>query len=380
MPSAPVRAKLLQFLPGAAGHPEAALRRRLVVGVLVITLTAALQIFPGLFRGASTPTIALRVAFFLVEMLTLAVAVSAIYNRSLERRRGSGRALASTLLVGGCVGLIFLVLFRFLADVFPTLRASGEPRIGYLHAAIIGIFVGFLHCGVWALAFVYPYAADDARLRALEGDKLRIEAEQLKSAAELSRLRSQLEPHFLLNTLNAIAGLVTEDPREARRLLACLGDLLRDSLRDADELQPLDDEIAWLRRYAQILESRHSGTLEFRWEIENAASRALVPRLLLQPLVENAVKHGALRRRDGGRVVVSARVEGANGSRRVVCAIEDNGPGLPRSEPRPGAFGLKSVRRRLALRFPDAKLAIESSKDGTRSVVDLPCLTTRDVA
>ena len=114
-----------------------------------------------------------------------------------------------------------------------------------------GLVLGVLHTGIWALAFVFPYVAEDARLRALEADKLRLEAEQLKSAAELARLRSQLEPHFLLNTLNAIAGLVTEDPREARRLLACLGDLLRDSLRDGDELQPLEDEIAWLRRYAR---------------------------------------------------------------------------------------------------------------------------------
>src|SRR6185369_11169926 len=170
--------------------------------------------------------------------------------------------------------------------------------------------------------------------------------------AELARLRSQLEPHFLLNTLNAIASLVTEDPKEARRLIACLGDLLRDSLRDADDLQPLEAEVAWLRRYAEILESRHKGTLVFIWEIENDAKRALVPRLLLQPLVENAVKHGALRRRDGGVVTVRASMDAdPRGSEKVICTVEDNGPGLPDAEPRAGAFGLRSVRRRLQLKF-----------------------------
>jgi LytS/YehU family sensor histidine kinase len=229
-----------------------------------------------------------------------------------------------------------------------------------------------LHTGVWALAFVYPYVAEDARLRALEADKLRIQAEQLKSAAELARLRSQLEPHFLLNTLNAIAGLVTENPREARRLIACLGDLLRDSLREGNALQPLEDEVAWLRRYAEILESRHAGTLSFEWEIAPAAKRTLVPRLLLQPLVENAVKHGALRRREGGVVRVCASVDGEAGAKRVVCMVEDNGPGLPDGEPRAGAFGLHSVRRRLELEFPDAVLRMESSTSGTRSIVELP--------
>ena len=190
-----------------------------------------------------------------------------------------------------------------------------------------------------------------------------------ESAAELARLRSQLEPHFLLNTLNAIAGLVTENPREARRLIACLGDLLRDSLHDADELQPLEAEVAWLRRYAEILESLHAGTLSFVWEIEPSTRRALLPRLLIQPLVENAVKHGALRRRGGGVVTVRAALDD---TRRVICTVEDNGPGLPDVEPRQGAFGLHSVRRRLELKFPDAVLRMESSKSGTRSIVELP--------
>ncbi|MDF2694947.1 MAG: sensor histidine kinase, partial [Labilithrix sp.] len=282
------------------------------------------------------------------------------------------QTLVSVLLVAGVLSTAFVVAFNLgVLRTWPTLRGEAPPR-PLSFALAFGVFVGVLHAGVWALAFVFPYVAEDARLRALEADKLRIEAEQLKSAAELARLRSQLEPHFLLNTLNAIAGLVTENPREARRLIACLGDLLRDSLRDADELQPLEDEVAWLRRYAEILESRHAGTLAFIWEIEPSTRRALVPRLLLQPLVENAVKHGALRRRGGG--VVTVRVA-MNDDRRVICTVEDNGPGLPKTEPRQGAFGVRSVRRRLELKFPDAVFRMESSTSGTRSIVELPSST-----
>jgi sensor histidine kinase YesM len=187
-------------------------------------------------------------------------------------------------------------------------------------------------------------------------------------------LRSQLEPHFLLNTLNAIAGLVTQDPREARRLIGCLGDLLRDALRDPEEMQTLDQEIAWLRRYAEILESRHSGALRFQWEIAGEAGEVLLPRLLLQPLVENAVKHGALCRSGGGQVVVRARVVDSSDGRasRVVCTVEDNGPGMTDAAPRSGAFGLRAVRRRLELRYDDATLRLESSPSGTRSIVELP--------
>lgn len=357
------------------GHPSSVVRRRLVVGLLVVFITSLLQMMPSLQRGTPMAGVAFKFAATAFQLLAI-VGVSSVVYKAFRRRN-----IGTTLTIAFAVACAEIVAVTVQSGVYvlvhnhPALRGAGEPRVTLPHFLVFGVVIGLLHTGVWALAFVFPYLADDARLRALEADKLRAEAEQLRSAAELARLRSQLEPHFLLNTLNAIAGLVTEDPREARRLLACLGDLLRDSLDEKDELQPLEDEIAWLRRYADILVSRHAGTLEFEWEIDREASRALVPRLLLQPLVENAVKHGALRRRQGGRVVVRASFSNGvdDGDRRVVCVVEDNGPGMPDGAPRQGAFGLHSVRRRLALRFPDAKLSIESSQDGTRSVVDLPC-------
>jgi len=204
--------------------------------------------------------------------------------------------------------------------------------------------------------------AENARVRGLEADKLRTEA-------ELARLRSNLEPHFLLNTLNAIAGLVSEDPRQARKLLGNLGDLLRDSVAPGDEMETLDAQIEWLRRYAHILETRHDGHLAFHWYIGDGTPRALLPRLLLQPLVENAVKHGALMRPGGGEITVRTQLDGS----RLICTVEDNGPGVPRKATRPGAFGLLSVRRRLALRYADeGNLRLESSPSGTRSIVELP--------
>ncbi len=217
-------------------------------------------------------------------------------------------------------------------------------------------------------------ALEDAHARSLEGSKLRLEAEKLQSAADLARLRAHLEPHFLLNTLNAIAGLVTADPPAARRLLVSLGDLLRDSVRDDDEMQTLDEQIAWLQRYAYILETRHAGRLAFRWKIADDARPVLAPWLLLQPLIENAVKHGALRRPRGGEVSVSAKVAVEHlGSSRLVCTIEDNGPGLPAGDTRREAFGLFAVRRQLALKYGDqANLRLESSSSGTRSIVELP--------
>jgi sensor histidine kinase YesM len=377
MPRSGLTPLLLRLVPGATSQPEALAKRRLFTGLTIVILSIMLQSVPIALRATHATPVVVRFAYWMIEMLALTVALSGTYDWNQRKRGSSTRSLLTTLVVACFVSSVFVAAYNLLlVRAYPAIRLDNPPRTITFNMTF-GLVVGMLHTGVWALAFVFPHVAEDARLRALEADKLKLEAEQLKSAAELARLRSQLEPHFLLNTLNAIAGLITENPREARRLIACLGDLLRDSLHDADELQSLEDEVAWLRRYAEILESRHAGTLCFNWEIEPAARRAPVPRLLLQPLVENAVKHGALRRRAGGVVTVRASVDEAQGSKKIICTVEDNGPGLPNAEPRRGAFGLRSVRRRLELKFPDAVLRLESSSDGTRSIVEFPTETSR---
>jgi LytS/YehU family sensor histidine kinase len=95
----------------------------------------------------------------------------------------------------------------------------------------------------------------------------------------------------------------------------------------------------------------------------------------LQPLVENAVKHGALGRKDGGTIAVSCAVTDA---KKLVCTVEDNGRGIPEGKTSPGAFGLRSVRRRLALQYAErASFRLESSPSGTRSIVEIPIEETR---
>jgi LytS/YehU family sensor histidine kinase len=251
------------------------------------------------------------------------------------------------------------------------LTPSGRPA-SYLGVTLFGGIFGLFHCGLWALAFVYPAAVEDRRLRAAEADKLRLEAEALRTTAELSRLRSQLEPHFLLNTLNAIAGLVTQDPREARRLLACLGELLGDTLQADGDTQTLGRQVAWLKGYASILESRFTGSLRFEWDVAANVQQVLLPRLLLQPLLENAVTHGALKGGGPGLVRLTARREVRDGTPVLVCTVEDDGPGFDPAVTREGGIGLPAARRRLALWSPDARFDIRSSGDGTRVVVELP--------
>ena len=328
----------------------------------MVLLVVLLQAATELLAGHERPRVLLRLGVAALQMPMLMLALSASFEWATRRRLGSIGTLLMGAAIAGALGALFGLFFWKMGEAYPGFRIRPGPVVSPWRSAAWGFLFGQFHFGIWALAFVYPFAVEDARLRALE-------AERLKSDADLARLRAHLEPHFLLNTLNAIAGLVTEDPRAARRLLAALGDLLRDATREG-EMQPAAAEIEWLRRYAAILEARYDGAITFRWDIEARAQALQLPRLLLQPLVENAVKHGALVRSEGGEVVVSLKIDEA--AQALRCTIADNGPGMRSGPARSGAFGLDAVRKQLALKDPRASLVIESSAEGTSAVVLWP--------
>jgi signal transduction histidine kinase len=326
------------------GSPRASRTWRLLVGFGLVTLLAVVHAAHDVSHGFPPWLGALTGAMVLAQCAALTL---------LHDLTSGWRAHRRVMWVGGpllCAAFGQLVVWPH-SDGWhfsPAFLGAG--------GVVVGLGVGAL----WLFVFMAPRLMERARLQALEVESLRREA-------ELARLRVALHPHFLLNTLNAIAGLVTEDPAEARRLIAALGDLVRDALSGGDEPQPFGAEAAWLRRYAEILEVRHRGFLAFRWELADATLATPVPRLLLQPLVENAVKHGALRRREGGTVLIRSEVlpDGA-----VRFTVEDDGPGL--GPDRAGGLGIGLVRRRLALAAPGGSLRYDDVPVGTRAVVELP--------
>jgi signal transduction histidine kinase len=346
----------------AVSNAQRATQRRRITGVSVVLFVVLLQAATQYLSGLESARILCHLGFLAFELPTIMAALSVTYAWSTRRQLGAMRTLGATLLVAGTFGAGFGVILTALSQHFPTMMLRPVPNFTFARGALYGFSFGNFHMGLWALAFAFPFAIDAARVKDLE-------AETLRSAAELARLRAHLEPHFLLNTLNAIAGLVTEDPREARRLIACLGDLLRDALHD-DELQTLHEQILWLEKYTAILQARHAGSLEVAWDIAPDTRSTLLPPLLLQPLVENGVKHGALRRRGGGgKVKVTVRwTEGD----RLSCVIDDNGPGVPPGEVRSGAFGLRAVSRRLELHYPGSRVWLEPTLEGTRATLEIP--------
>jgi LytS/YehU family sensor histidine kinase len=270
-------------------------------------------------------------------------------QRMAERRQWSAAtsALAAVLTSFAC-GLVTVMLH-------PDRGHSGLSLGVLLSAAAAG---GGLW-GFWRLIFYYPSQLARARIRALT-------AENAQRKAELARLRASLHPHFLLNTLNAVAGLLVVQPQQARQLVVALGDLLRDALEDEDSMRSLADEVEWLRRYAEIFAIRHAGAIAFQWDLAAECASIALPRLLLQPLLENAIKHGALRRPGGGKVTLTSRL--VDGS--VAITVADDGPGMPANQPT--GLGLRLVEERLRLAFPSATLAIATSSAGTSVTLRLP--------
>jgi signal transduction histidine kinase len=344
-----------------AWPPTAAPKRARLFGVVVMASIALLQLASEFLGAHDVVRLLSKAVSLVVGLPLLVVGAFAVYRWAARNRFGLVGPLSLAAVGSGIFFSALLWLTRLLTVSLVPVSTNPDPYGGG-DVLRVGFAMGLTYFALWALTFVVPAFVEDARVRALEADKLRTQA-------ELAQLRSHLEPHFLLNTLNAIAGLVTEEPRQARQLLGNLGDLLRDSMTPEGEMQTLDEQIGWLRRYAQILETRHAGNLAFRWDIGDGTPRALLPRLLLQPLVENAVKHGALMRAGGGEITVRTELAGL----KLICIVEDNGPGISSKATRRGAFGLLSVRRRLELRYSDAAtLRLESSAGGTRSVVELP--------
>jgi sensor histidine kinase YesM len=172
-----------------------------------------------------------------------------------------------------------------------------------------------------------------------ESRERELEATQLA----LENLRSQLQPHFLFNTLQSISTLIHRDPAAADRMLTDLSDLLRLSLRStASQEVPLSEELDFLQRYLEIMRVRFGDRLVIQVDVSTDVLNAMVPSLVLQPIVENAIRHGMADRPDVGHVAVSGRRSGT----ALQLEVSDDGPGLHATTPGNG-IGLANTRERL---------------------------------
>jgi two-component system LytT family sensor kinase len=237
---------------------------------------------------------------------------------------------------------------------------------------VIGMHSTFFYLAYWATLGI-QYAVDySRRYREQQLRAARLKAQLAE--AQLASLRANVQPHFLFNALNTVASMVVnEQPHEAYDMLAELSELLRQSLRhDASQTVTLKEELDFVDRYLAILKARFADRLCIVRQIEPEALALEVPSLILQPVVENAVKHGLDETTRPIRLTIDARVEAG----RLRIAIGDDGPGLPAAF-RPDAcdgLGLKSTSARLAAMYGrDQRFAIAPRPGGgTRVELEWP--------
>src|SRR5690348_5292824 len=203
-----------------------------------------------------------------------------------------------------------------------------------------------------ALVYYGAYRDRSRREAALE-----IELAQFR----LHVLRQQLQPHFLFNALHTISALMTEDVVTARRVLAQLGDLLRTALDRMDEQDiALEQELDFLRGYVDIQTARFGDRLTVEWTIDDEARSILVPNMILQPCLENAIQHGIEPLERGGSVTVAARVSGG----WLHVDIADNGRGAVGQDGQVAGRGLRNVRERLEARYGERQSFEASNAPG----------------
>jgi signal transduction histidine kinase len=316
------------------------------------------------WRRALLPPLTLWWSWGLVTPLILWVDRQIPVSRKQLARRVLAHLLPSLL-----VTCVYAYVLGAVRAAFGIIAWSSWP--GLLVVSLKGLFlwnwlIYWLILGAWQAYHYYDhYVAAELRLERLERNF---------SEARLNALRMQLDPHFLFNALNTISSQVERDPKLARSMIEHLGDLLRLSLESKDRQEvPLAEEMAFLEHYLAIQKIRFGDHLRIETQISPEVKYASVPSLFVQPLVENAIRHGISRRASGGTVIVSAQRDG----NRLDVRVLDDGVGLPAgwTLESSGGVGLSVTRQRVAGLYPEGETCFAVNRragGGTEVEISLP--------
>ena len=323
--------------------------------------TSRIGRFPASYMLASKGLLALT-GFAITAFL-----LRPIYRRLLRTDPALPRIIVVTAICSYVAALLWTA-----ADNVGDIPFAGALLGRDVHLTSMGqVFGGALYNAFTLLAWSVLYVGAK-QYHDLHQERERVlRAEALAHEARLEALRYQLNPHFLFNALNAVSTLVTERRNdEATRMIARLGDLLRATLDRSDgETIALTEELELVRRYLDIEQVRLGDRLRVTLDIDANAWTARIPPMLLQPLVENAIKHAVAPRESGGVISISARKDGA----RLHLAIADDGPGV-RGDTTTRGIGLANARARLGQLYGESHQFSLGASDagGLRVDVTIP--------
>jgi two-component system, LytTR family, sensor kinase len=268
------------------------------------------------------------------------------------------------------ISVIFSLLTNALTKLSLNLILNDAGNTGYLiflaNAYWLRLGISFLLIGCMSIICVLWYTQEEEQ----ENRQRKNDAEKLSRDAELYKLRQQLQPHFLFNSLNSISALIGSDPSQARKMIHQLSDFLRTTLRKEEEQWvKMEEEMQSLELYLEIEKVRFGHRLSASVTQDEASTNMLVPPMLLQPIVENAIKFGLYDTIDA--VTIQISVQSENDSLKVIV---QNPYDPDTASPRHGTgFGLNSVKRRLYLLFARTDLVETQAKDHVfTTIINIP--------
>ena len=359
-----------------------------------------LELFPFFARFAPGPVRDVIYTFIFNALIGVVFTMLALL---FSDRVDLGRQLFVTFVFAQCIGYaIYALMVAFTAvtpDAFCDSPAGRWTR--YLVLPVIGVFIGYwiattvldfrasraemftlrgvlaisaiavLIAGILIAIFIPRERAARAQALAAQEEARANAAEREATLARMQLLEAQVEPHFLYNTLAHVVSLVDADPPLAKRMLHRLIELMRSTAVAAKDGVTLGDEIGLVRAYLDLIAMRMGPRLMWAIDVPDDLASVEVPPMLLQPVVENAIKHGLEPKVEGGRVDVRARREGA----RLVLTVTDTGLGVAPTRPAGSTgLGIANLRARLAAIFGGAaSLAIaDHAPSGTEVTLVLP--------
>ncbi|MDR3536671.1 MAG: histidine kinase [Acetobacteraceae bacterium] len=311
-------------------------RSAFIFGVILVYLVGMLA------RASAFPNPLVGVAFsLLVDSFVLVLVLA---NRQLAQwveRRIHGAALTAYLLANASVSAGIVILFTILlGQAIPALATPWQAHHGAQFVYFAYLFIAWSVAGRWLAA---RQAASNDQLRA-------VTAENAMIVAEMQQLRMQLDPHFLFNALNMIAVDIHDRPRRATQLLRELSQYLRYSLDTADlAFVPVALEVAGMRAFLRVQQMRFGSTLKSRIVVEGSMRGRRIPTFLMQPLIENATKHGV----PGPDGVLSVTIAVTAERDALAIVVRNDGDLTSRQTALPGtSTGLPNVTKRLRLHYP----------------------------
>jgi LytS/YehU family sensor histidine kinase len=296
------------------------------------------------------------------------------YRRVLSRSPSVTGIVVISVIASYLMALVWTALDN-VSDI-PIAGALLDRRV--IIRSAFQVFVGSVYNAFTLLAWSLLYFGIKHHDALLSERERSLRAEAMAQRARLEALRYQLHPHFLFNTLNAISTLVVEQRNaDASRMLSRLSDFLRLTLASpASDQVSLTEELDFVERYLEIEQVRFGERLSVNVSVDPDAWKARIPCLLLQPVIENAIRHGVATREAGGHIAIDARIAG----RMLRLTVSDSGEG-PQDPGEPATsgerIGLANVRERLSRLYgASQRVEIVNSPQGTRVLLELPFRTT----